>query len=347
VSGALGTSGEIADILGAELVGQADVPLRTLDTLGDAVEGTLSFARSEAHLKAWGDSGASALIVSRSVYAGHADAMGTDRPLLVVDDADLAIVTLLERLDTKPEAEPSVHELALIDPTAQIDKSASIGPFVRIGANTRIGARVRISAGCKVGDGVSIGERSELRENVVLYDNTEIGEHCTLHAGVVLGADGFGYRPSADGRSFVKIPHIGNVVIAEHVEIGANTTIDRGKFGSTRIGAGTKIDNLVMVGHNTVIGRSCIICGSCAVAGSVTIGNGVTLAGGAGVTDNVTIGDGAVICAKAGVMNNVPAGMRVLGMPARELNKHLKNLATLNRLSDIYRKLKPLLKDAT
>jgi len=164
---------------------------------------------------------------------------------------------------------------------------------------------------------------------------------------VVIGADGFGYRPSVDGRSLVKIPHIGNVVIGDGVEIGANSTIDRGKFGSTRIGDGTKIDNLVMIGHNCEIGRSCILCAFVGLSGSVVLGDGVTLAGAAGVADNCQIGDGATLGGGAGVIGNVPPGVTWTGMPARDARKYMRNIAALDRLPEILKKLKPLLRDVT
>jgi UDP-3-O-[3-hydroxymyristoyl] glucosamine N-acyltransferase len=179
---------------------------------------------------------------------------------------------------------------------------------------------------------VHVGERTVLHPNVVIYERSVVGNDCILHAGVIIGADGFGYHPRPDGRGVIKIPHIGNVVIHENVEIGANSCVDKGKFGSTVIGAGTKIDNLVQIGHNCQLGRSCILCGECGLSGSVKLGDGVVLGGRVGVADNVSIGSGARVGAYSGVSNDIPPGAVYLGVPAGPANEWKRIYGFLRRL---------------
>lgn len=347
MSGALGTTGEVASRIGAALVGSPDVELTSVDTLADAREGAVTFLRDEKYLSSWGASAASAVIVSRSLHEQHAgDAFADGRPVLVADDADLALIRLLESIETKKEAAPGIHKLAYVAPSARVAESASVGPYAQVGEHTTIGEGVFVGASAVIGDECVIGDGATIREHVVMYDRSVIGAGTTLHAGVVIGADGFGYRPSEDGKSLVKVPHIGWVEIGAGVEIGANTTIDRGKFGATRVGDGTKIDNLVMIGHNCRIGRSCVICGAVGISGSVTIGDGVTIAGGAGIVDNVTIGDGATIGGQSGVIGDIEPGATILGAPARDAKKFMRNAAIFDRLDETFKKIRPLLKDA-
>ncbi len=173
---------------------------------------------------------------------------------------------------------------------------------------------------------------STLHPHVSVLDRCIIGNDCVLHAGVAIGADGFGYRPSPDGRGLLKIPHIGNVVIGDHVEIGANSCVDRAKFGSTTVGNGTKIDNLVQIAHGCRVGRSCIICGQTGMAGSVIVGDGVIIGGGVGVADNVEIGSGARIAALSGVTGNVPAGQTWMGAPAAPAGEWRRTYAAMRRM---------------
>jgi UDP-3-O-[3-hydroxymyristoyl] glucosamine N-acyltransferase len=215
---------------------------------------------------------------------------------------------------------------------------------VVIGPDSEIGAGVRLHAGVVIGARVRVGEGSTLRANCVIEDGCEIGRGVVLHPGVVVGADGFGYRPGAEGLGLVKVPHAGNVVVEDGAEIGANTTIDRGKLGPTVIGAGAKIDNLVQIGHNCVIGRCCIICGCTALAGSVTIGDGTVIGGGVGVADNVRIGAGARIAAKSGVMRDVPDGETWAGYPAQKGSLWMRTHAATIELTEHIKPLKRLLR---
>jgi UDP-3-O-[3-hydroxymyristoyl] glucosamine N-acyltransferase len=219
-------------------------------------------------------------------------------------------------------------------------------PHLSVGPGARVGERCTLHSGVSVGASVSLGDDTQLHAGVVVYPRCSIGARCTLHANVVIGADGFGYRPAPDARSILKVPHIGTVEIHDDVEIGASTTIDRAKFGATVIGSGTKIDNLVQIGHNVRVGRSCIICGCAALAGSVVIGDGATIAGGVGIADNITIGAGAKVGARSGVMDDVPPGESWVGYPAKPARQTFRILTALNQLPDVMSQVKKLLKQA-
>jgi len=239
-----------------------------------------------------------------------------------------------------------VHPTAVIAPSATVDPSAAVGPFVTVGPGTTVGARTALHAGVTLGAGVRVGEDCELRAGVVVEDRCSLGARVRLHANVVIGADGFGYRPSADGRSLVKIPHAGHVEVHDDVEVGANTTIDRGKFGPTIVGAGAKIDNLVQIGHNCRIGRSVIVCGAAALAGSVSVGDGAILGGGTGIADNLSIGAGARVGARSGVMDDIPAGETWAGYPARPIGDTMRIVAATSKLPELLRQVKRLARES-
>ncbi len=330
------TTGELAKLLGADLLGPADLPLRSVETLDRADGRSLTFIRDERYASMWAQSGAAAAIVSRSLeIPGHDEA---SRALLLVDDADLALVRVLDKAAPAHNGPASgAHEQATIHPSATVGGEVSIAAGARIGPDAVIGDRVTINANVVIGAGARVGDDSDLRAGVVIEDRCVVGRGVTIHPNSVIGADGFGYRPAEDGSGLVKVPHAGIVEIGDGVEIGACTTIDRGKLGATSIGAGTKIDNLVQVGHNCVIGRSCIICGTTGIAGSVTIGDGVIIGGGAGIADNLTIGSGAKLGARSALMHDVPPGEEWVGVPAQQARQAMKVIAAAQRLPDLLR----------
>ncbi|MGH7133820.1 MAG: UDP-3-O-(3-hydroxymyristoyl)glucosamine N-acyltransferase [Phycisphaerales bacterium] len=327
------TTGAIARQLGARLVGRDDLVLTGVDALDDAGPTTLTFIRAVRFAKAWGASRAGAALVSEEFEAqveGHDPAT---RALLYVPDADLALGSIIE-LFVPPSAAmvPGVHPTAVIDPGASIAAGARIGPHCVVGADSSIARGCDLRAGVVIGAGVSIGEGTVLHERVIVGDRCIVGRKCTLWPGVIIGTDGFAYRPGPTG--LVKVPHHGNVAIEDHVEIGANSTIDRARFGSTRIGAGTKIDNLVQIGHNCRIGRHVVICGCAGIAGSVVIGDGVMIGGGAGVGDNLTIGAGAKLAARSAAMRDIPAGESHIGAPAMPHRQWARMEVALKRLAE-------------
>lgn len=333
------TMGELASLLGATLVGPESLRVTRLDSLENADESTLSFIRDEPHAAAWASSRARAAIISKNIEpTGHDPAV---RALLIVEDADHALITLLEAIAPAHVGPPTgAHPTASIDESAQLGEQVRIGPGVVVGAGSRIGDGAVLHSNVVIGAGVTIGAACDLRAGVVVEDRCTLGERVTIHPNAVIGADGFGYRPAADGTGLVKIPHAGAVEIHDDVEIGAGAMIDRGKFGATVIGEGAKIDNLVQIGHNCRIGRSCVICGSSGIAGSVTIGDGAVLGGGVGVKDNINIGAGARVGARSGVMEDIPAGESWVGAPARPAREMMRIFAASSRLPKLLKALR-------
>jgi UDP-3-O-[3-hydroxymyristoyl] glucosamine N-acyltransferase len=325
------SAAELASLLGATLVGDADVKLTGVAGLDDATPTDLTFIRDARYAARWGESCAGAAVVTAGLEAEIPPR--AQSVLLIVDDADRAMMQLLEAL--KPETsspEVGIHASAAVDPTATIAEGSSIGAHVTIGARSTIGQNVILREGVSIGADVSLGDEVLCYPNVVIYDRCTLANRVILHSGVVIGADGFGYRPNPDGDGVQKIPHIGAVRIDDDVEIGANSCVDRGKFSDTVIGRGTKIDNHVQIAHGCTIGRWCLICGQAAMAGSVKLGDGVMLGGGVGIADNISIGDGARVGAKSGVMSDIPAGESHIGYPAMEGKTFLTLLARLRRL---------------
>jgi len=337
------TTGELCSRLGATLVGPADLTITRVDAIDTGDARALTFIRDPKFAEKWGASRAAAAVVTRGIEVPAHDP--GSRALLIVGDADLAFVRALELFQPpRPEPEKGVHPSATVHPSADVDPSASIGPQCVIEAGATIKAGVVLLAGVYVGRDVTIGEGTWLHPGAVIEERCSVGRLCILHAGSIIGADGFGYRPRADGAGLVKIPHLGDVRLGDEVEIGANSCVDRAKFGSTRIGDGTKIDNLVQVGHNCDIGRWCVICGQVGIAGSVRMGDGVQVGGAAGIKDNISIGPGAEIAANAGVMNDVPPGAKWMGAPAGPAREQMENYAVMRKLGHLARDVRRLVK---
>ncbi|MBL9150349.1 MAG: UDP-3-O-(3-hydroxymyristoyl)glucosamine N-acyltransferase [Phycisphaerae bacterium] len=335
--------GDLASRLKGELSGSPDLVIDGLETVFDARQGQLTFIGDERHAQAWTTCGATAAIVSKKV-AKSVTCNGESKAIIVVDDADIAMIAVLEDFAPAEELPPiGVHPTAAIDPTASIGPGARIGPFVSVGPRSKIGANVAIFAGTAIYCDVSIGDGSVLHANVVVRERCVIGRGVILHGGVQIGSDGFGYRPSPDGRGILKVPHLGNVVIGDAVEIGANSCVDRGKFGATSIGAGTKIDNLVQIGHNCRIGRGCIFSGQVGIAGSTTIGDGALIGGGVGFADHLVIGKGVKVAARSGVMNNIPDGETWGGYPAKEIRRAMQEEIVSSKLPEYLKNLKHIL----
>ncbi len=331
------TTGQIARIVDAELLGPDDIVITRPAGVDDAVEGEICFIRSPEFVANWQASRASAALVGRGLKI-------EPRPrsaVLIVDDADLAMVELLEHIAGSDAAfEPGIHPTARIDPSAVISPDAFVGPNCVIGPDTKIAAGARLVAQVCVGAHGSIGEHSTLHPGVVLYNQTTIGSRCLIHGNAVIGADGFGFRPDPSGKGLIKIPHIGSTKIGDDVEIGAGTCIDRGKLGPTTIGDGTKIDNLVQIGHNCTIGRCCVICGHTGIGGSVKLGDGVTIGGKVGLPDNITIGSGATLGGGSLAHDDIPAGETWIGVPAQPIRDAMACHAVFRRLPQLSRTVK-------
>jgi UDP-3-O-[3-hydroxymyristoyl] glucosamine N-acyltransferase len=233
--------------------------------------------------------------------------------------------------EAPPVFHQNIHSTAVIDAHATVHETAEIGANCYIGPKAIIGKNVRIYPNVTILDESTIGDRSVIWSGTVVRERCHIGTDCIIHPNATIGPDGFGFRPCPE-RGLAKIPQIGNVVIGNYVEIGANTCIDRGKFSSTTLGDGCKIDNLVQIGHNSKLGKFCIMAGNSGLAGSVTLGDGVIIGGSASIKDHTTIGSGATIGAGSGVTGDVPAGKVMLGYPAIDARDALKQWAILKRL---------------
>lgn len=331
---------EIADMLGGQLHGDGELPIQGATIIRDAQSGDITLADNAKLAGQLSQSKASAVIVSRNFTPENI-------PYIVVDNVHLAFATLIEKLRPPRVVDnPGIDASAEIDPTAVVDPSARIGPKVKIAPRVVVGAHVSIDEGCvlhagaQVMRGCELGREVELFPNVVLYDNTKLGDRVVVHAGTVLGAYGFGYERT--GGNFRRSAQLGWVEIAADVEIGACTTIDRGTYGYTYVGEGTKIDNQVMIAHNCRIGRQNLICSHVGIAGSATTGDYVVLAGQAGVRDHVHIGDRSIICAQAGVMNDVPPGVTLVGSPAIPEREQMLVWAASYKLPEMRKELKRL-----
>lgn len=340
------TAEALATLVGGELEGDAAATIRGVEALQWAGEGDLTFVGDAKHAKLWAEASASVALAGRDLDLGDWHREG--RAVVRVDDADQAMITVLEALDRiaedrrdRPAA--GVHPSATIDPTATIGDDVAIGAGVVVGPRSSIGDGSTVEAGCRIHADCTIGRGVEIHATVVIRERTVVGDGSILHAGVVLGSDGFGYRPSPDGRGLRKIPHLGHVEIGRDVEIGANTCIDRGKFGATSIGDGTKIDNLCQIGHNCRIGRCVVISGLSGIAGSCTVGDGAQIGGGCGIADHLHIGPGARLAARSGLMHDVPAGETWAGFPAQEIRKAMKEFALVRKLPDWSRRLRDVL----
>jgi len=325
----------LALLVGGTLVGgppsQAIGGAATLETaIGDDV--TLVDAADKLHLLA--KSRAAAAIVP----AGTGP---LDRPSIEVADVHAAFAAAIIAF-RPPRRQPriGVSPQAAVDPSARLASDVDVHPFATVAADVEIAAGATIHSGARLMPGCRIGAGTVIHPNVVLYENTVIGERCIVHAGAVLGGFGFGYKAGPDGYTISA--QLGWVEVADDVEIGAATTIDRGTYGPTVIGSGTKIDNLVMIAHNCRLGRHNMICSQVGVAGSTTTGDWVVMAGQVGVRDHVHIGDKAVLGARSGVSNDVEAGKIVLGEPAIDLRERKLQLAAMSKLPEMRRELKQL-----
>ena len=333
---------DIAKHIDAELLNPADIIITGLHYADQAKENELTLINKDEHIKLLANSKASAALITKELKDKVSEI--NDKPILVVDNADLAMAKVLELFSQPNPEQNGIHPNAVIEPTASIGKNVSIGAGSYIGKNVTIADGTIIYANVSIYDYAQIGTQCIIWSNVNIRERTQIGDFCRLYSGCNIGSDGFGYRPSEDGRSVVRVPHIGNVIIGNYVDIGSGTCIDNAKFGSTIIGDSTKIDNLVQIGHNVIIGKGCMICGQAGIAGSVTIGNGVIIAGAAGIRDHITIGDGAKVGGKAGVMKDVKTGESVMGYPAYEGRELVRQWAAIRHLPETMKKLKALAK---
>ncbi|HWE03220.1 MAG TPA: UDP-3-O-(3-hydroxymyristoyl)glucosamine N-acyltransferase [Tepidisphaeraceae bacterium] len=333
----MSTLAHIVALLGCPVPATTSADITGIASLSEATPTEISYVASDAFVHELAQTRAAAIIAQKRVKL---PATWT-RPALIVDDADVAVAKVLALFAPPiPRPPAGVDRMARVDASATLGEGVAIGPFAFVGARARLGARSVIHPGVYVGQDVSLGDDCELFPNVTIRERVTLGHRVVIHSNSAIGADGFGYR--WDGQRHVKVPQIGQVIIEDDVEIGACSCVDRAKFSATRIGRGTKIDNLVQIGHNVQTGPHCIITGYVGLAGSVKLGAGVVLGGRASVRDHVSIGDGAMIAGLSGVADDVPAGQIYSGTPAIPHRQNLREQKALRRLPDLQVQIRAL-----
>lgn len=332
------TVGDLAKHLGAELVGEPDGQLMRAAPLEAAGQTDVSFLARRKYLPYLATTRAAAVIVSRDL--GELEGVPSGTALLWVDDAHLALAETLALLYPEEGKPAGIASTVSLGPAVELGRDVTIGPYSVVGADVKLEDGVRVGAHCVIGDRCVVGAKSELKDQVCLYPETLVGARCIIHSGARIGVDGFGYV--FEKARHRKVPQIGRCIVEDDVEIGANTCIDRGSVGETRVGAGTKIDNLVHIGHNVRIGRNCVIVAQVGIAGSTTIGAGVALGGQVGIIDHLNIGDGARVGAGAGVGKDVPAGESWFGYPARQRTQSFRASVALTKLPELIRRVQQI-----
>ena len=335
--GSVLTAAAIAQLTGGKVEGDANASISSVASLDRARTGQLSFCASSRYAPLLAGTEASVVLVAPEVAS-----VATRAPArVVVDKPHESMLALLPRLYVPPARQPGVHPTAVLGRGARLGDDATIGPHVHIGEGATLGARVTLDAGCAVGAGAVLGDDVHLFPGVTVYPGSRLGHRVAIHAGARIGSDGFGYV-YREGRH-EKIPHVGRCIVEDDVEIGANSTIDRGSIDDTVIGAGTKIDNLVHIAHNVRIGRLCLIAAQTGISGSVRVEDGVVMGGQVGVAGHHTVGKGAKLAAQAGVFGDIPAGETWSGYPARPHRESLRASAALFRLAGMLKRLERLL----
>ncbi|MBI4536879.1 MAG: UDP-3-O-(3-hydroxymyristoyl)glucosamine N-acyltransferase [candidate division NC10 bacterium] len=324
---------ELAERLECRLEGEGGLRIGGLRPPEEAGPGDLTFVADARHLGALAGSSAGAVLMGEALPP-------VNRPTLRAANPQLSFARALALLHPPAPVPSGIHPTAVVAPDAVVEASASVGPLCVVETGAHVGAHSVLMALVYVGTGVRIGTACRIYPQVTLREGVEVGDRVILHSGAVIGADGFGY--ARDEARHVKIPQIGRVVLEDDVEVGANTAIDRATLAETRIGRGTKIDNLVQIGHNVSVGEDTIIVSQAGISGSARIGARVTLAGQVGIVDHVTVGDGAIVGAQAGVPKDVPAGAVVLGAPAIPHLEFKRQLAALARLPELRRAVRVL-----
>jgi len=326
----MATLSTIAELLKVPFHGDGAVQVSGIASLTEAGPDDVSFITSGAFLSELGTTKAAAIIAAKRVKLPEE----CGRPVFVVENADLAVAKVLALFAPPiPRPPTGIDVAARIAPSASIPKTAAIGPFVFIGERVRLGERCIVHAGTYIGDDVTLGDDCELFPNVVIRERITIGHRVIIHAGSVIGSDGFGF--AWNGTAFTKIPQIGTIVIEDDVEIGSCSCVDRAKFSETRIGRGTKIDNLVQLAHNVKIGPHCVIAAQTGIAGSSSIGAGSMMGGQSAVRDHVTLGNRVMVAACSGVAEDYPSNSMLSGVPAMPHRQSLREHKAIRRLPEL------------
>jgi UDP-3-O-[3-hydroxymyristoyl] glucosamine N-acyltransferase len=335
------TAKAISEFLRGEIVGDPDVIINDVSRIEEGRKGTLSFLANPKYTKYLYTTESSIILINKSLKLERS----VDATLIRVDDAYQAFASLLNQYAQAVPKNKGVDARACIDSTSVYGGNAYIGAFTYIGKNVKIGDNVSLYPQVYIGDNVTIGDNTTLYPGVKVYHDCQIGSDCTIHAGTVIGSDGFGFAPQED-HNYKKIPQIGNVVIKNDVEIGANVTIDRATIGSTIIGEGVKLDNLIQIAHNVEIGDNTVIIAQAGVAGSTKVGRNCIIAAQAGIVGHLKIADKVIIGAQSGVTNNIEKeGEIVLGSPAYNAGEKKREFAVARQLPSIYRRFNEIEKN--
>jgi UDP-3-O-[3-hydroxymyristoyl] glucosamine N-acyltransferase len=330
------TAGEIAAALGSALEGDANVAISGVATLESAQPHELSFVANPKYLPYLHRTRAGAILVPEALAASVPEGIAR----ILVDDPHVAMYEALRLIYPPRPAGAEVHATAVVESTAQLGEGVSVGPYAVIGARVRIGAGSTIGAHAVIGDDCEVGEGCTVHPHATLNEGVTLGARCLIHSGARLGREGFGFVWHEGAHR--RVPQVGRCILGDDVEIGANSTVDRGSIGDTVVGSGTKIDNLVHLGHNVRVGRHVIIIAQVGVSGSTTIGDGAVIGGQAGVIGHADIGAGARIGGQAGVIGDVPPGATYSGYPARPHREALRGQGMVARLPDLMRRVRDL-----
>lgn len=326
--------GEIAALVGGAVTGDPAVRVAGIAGIREAGPTDLTFLADSRYDRYLRDCRAAAIIVPPSTAQAG-------KTLISVDNPRLAMFAILKKLEAELAWQPKgIHPSAVVSPSATLGRDVAIDALAYVGEGVVLGDGVVVHAGAVIGRHSQIGRQTILHQRVTICERTVIGANCVIQPGAVIGAEGFGF--AEQGGVQVKIPQVGTVVLGDGVEVGANSCIDRATFGTTVIGAGSKIDNLVQIGHNVQLGRNCIVCGNAGIAGSTVLGDNVTIGAAAGINGHIEIGDGAKVAAMAGVTKSIKAGAIVAGFPAVEVERHRRKEAALRQLPDALHRIKVL-----
>ena len=332
------SASQIADIINGTIEGNPSATVNSFGKIEEAKEGQLAFLANPKYEEHLYTTGASIVILN----AAHELKQAINATIIRVPDAYSAFATLLDtyqKIQTQQLA--GIEEPSYIAASASLGQNVYVGAFAYIGKNVTIGNGVKIFPQVFIGENVTIGDGTMLMPGVKIYHDCKLGKNITVHAGSVIGSDGFGFAPQADG-SFKKVPQIGNVVIEDGVEVGSNTSIDRATIGSTFIKAGAKIDNLVQIAHNVEVGNNSVIAAQSGISGSTKLGRNVMIGGQAGIVGHLHIGDGAKVNAQSGVSKSIEAGKAVTGSPAFDYTSALRSQAAARKLPEMEKRLKEL-----